>query len=262
MKIDLHNHTEYSFDSKLSMEESISIALGKGIDIFGFSDHLDFATDDPGADFYRAEEQYREFCMLRDKFSNSIQLHLGIEASYESYYYERTKAVIADIPFEYIIMSVHFVQGKVMSQWVKSIEEGKSHIDDVDYSPYFKQMKELVTEADFDILGHMDYYKKYSRFSHENTFERYSKQIRDIIHILCDRGKIPEINTSGLRYSCNEQFPSEDYLKLYRESGGRAVSIGSDSHKEEHIGYCIDKALNIADRFSLNIYKPEALCQE
>lgn len=262
LNTDLHNHTRYSFDSALTMDESVRNAINRGIELFGFSDHLDFAADDPGAHYYRATEQYEEYLKIRDKYISRINLRLGIEASYEAYYYDKTKSVINSIPFDYVIMSVHFVQGIVMSQWVKSIEEGKQCVDDVDYRPYFRQMNELVTKADFDILGHMDYYKKYSRFSHEHTFEKYNNEIADILHILCDRGKILEINTSGLRYTCKEQFPSESMLALYSDKGGRIISVGSDSHKTEHIGCCIDTAAGLANKYNFHIFKPEVLCLE
>ena len=36
--------------------------------------------------------------------------------------------------------------------------------------------------------------------------------------------------------------PSRDILKLYKELGGTIITIGSDSHKPEHLGAYIDWA--------------------
>ena len=36
--------------------------------------------------------------------------------------------------------------------------------------------------------------------------------------------------------------PSRDILRLYKELGGTVITIGSDSHKEEHLGAYIEEA--------------------
>ncbi len=261
-RIDLHNHTEFSFDSEIPMEHSIITAINKHIDIFGFSDHLDFAADDPGAHYYRPFDQLKNFHFLKSKYSDRIKLHLGIEASYEDYYYGKTVSVINSIPYDYIIMSVHFVDSIVISDYIRHIEENSRTVNDVDYMPYFLQMKQLAENAQFDILGHMDYYKKYSKYAHKDTFKRYADIIREILTIIVKRGSCLEINTSGLRYKCNEQFPSEDFLSLYKELGGKTISVGSDSHKESHIGCCLENAHQLINKYNFQLYKPEEKCQE
>lgn len=35
--------------------------------------------------------------------------------------------------------------------------------------------------------------------------------------------------------------PSRDILKLYKELGGKIITIGSDSHKPEHLGAFVDE---------------------
>lgn len=256
MLYDLHNHTEYSFDSERSMRQTIEESIAAGIDIMGISDHLDFSPGDPGADYYHAERQFAEFPALKDEYSGRIDLHLGIEASYEDYYYDKTKSIISAWPFEYVIMSVHFVEKLVISNWIEKIEKNASSAEDVDYSPYFRQMLDTVRYADFDILGHMDYYKKYSAFSHVNTFERYNDFYTDILKVLIDRGKVLEINTSGLRQACNEQFPSESILSMYKSLGGNAVVTGSDSHKTGQAGYGIDTAENLIQKYDFEKFIP------
>ena len=34
-------------------------------------------------------------------------------------------------------------------------------------------------------------------------------------------------------------MPSQNILKLYKELGGEIITIGSDAHRSEHIGYQI-----------------------
>ncbi|MFO8061585.1 MAG: histidinol-phosphatase HisJ family protein [bacterium] len=252
--IDLHNHTRFSFDSEITMEQTVRTAEQNNIGILGFSDHLDFAQDDPGCEYYEPDEQFRVFSQLKDE--SDIELFCGIEASYEDYYYDRTLDIIKRYPFDYVIMSVHFVNNTVISQWIREIEDGKNDIEAVDYSPYFKHMIELVRKTDFDILGHMDYYKKYSKFTHKKTFDRYRDYYARIIEAIVAKGSIIEINTSGLRYDCSEQFPEERILQLYSDAGGELISTGSDSHDRSHIGFGLDKAEELISKYNFKKFKP------
>ncbi|MCK4523307.1 histidinol phosphate phosphatase, partial [candidate division WOR-3 bacterium] len=120
-----------------------------------------------------------------------------------------------------------------------------------------------VENGNFDILGHMDYYKKYSKFNHNNTLKRYYTIIKEILQVIIDRGKTLEINTSGLRHKCNEQFPSNDFLQLYKDMGGTLISIGSDSHRKEHIGFGISNANKLITEYKFKHFLHlEETCQE
>ena len=48
-------------------------------------------------------------------------------------------------------------------------------------------------------------------------------------------GKGIEVNTSSYRYGLSDLTLSRDILKLYWELGGQILTIGSDSHKPEHL---------------------------
>lgn len=256
MLCDIHNHTEFSFDSERTMRSVIREAVSAGIDILGFSDHLDFSSGDPGADYYRLEQQVEHYHSLEKEFAGSISLRLGIEASYEDYYYDKTKAVLNSYNFDYVIMSVHFVEKLVISEWIEKLEKDTERIEDVDYSPYFEQMKQTVENSNFDILGHIDYYKKYSKFSHENTFKRYRHHYAEILRALIGKNRMIEINTSGLRYKCMEQFPSKDILELYKSLGGTTVAIGSDSHNEGQTGFSLSYAEELINKYGFEKYLP------
>ncbi len=49
-----------------------------------------------------------------------------------------------------------------------------------------------------------------------------------------------ELNTSSHRYGLKDLQPSRSILKLYRDLGKRIITIGSDSHKPEHLGADLD----------------------
>jgi len=53
---------------------------------------------------------------------------------------------------------------------------------------------------------------------------------------LIEKGKGIEVNTAGFLYNLGFPHPDFDSLKRYKELGGEIITIGSDSHKVEHIG--------------------------
>lgn len=252
MFTDLHNHTLYSYDSKRKMEDAVKEAIEKKVKVFGFSDHLDFNEDDPGNDYYNGCSQRKEFERLSMKYDGKIRLFLGIEASLEASYAEKIRNAFKKYAFRYRIMSAHFVEGIVISDWIESVERGASESDEVDYSPYFDSLKRIVSFKEYDILGHIDYYKKYSKFKdHHKTFEKHKKEYRTILKRVVDGGKTIEINSSGLRHSCREQFPSLSILEMYRELGGERVATGSDSHRSGDVAFNFDEVYNIIDGLGL-----------
>lgn len=49
-------------------------------------------------------------------------------------------------------------------------------------------------------------------------------------------GKGIELNTSSVRYGLKDSQPAREILELYRDLGGRIITLGSDSHAPEHLG--------------------------
>jgi len=73
-------------------------------------------------------------------------------------------------------------------------------------------------------------------------FEKLKPLLTEILKTVIADGKGIEVNTSNHRYGLSDMTPSRDILKLYKELGGTIITIGSDSHKKEHLGAYIDWA--------------------
>ena len=61
--------------------------------------------------------------------------------------------------------------------------------------------------------------------------------IDEILRELICRGIALEVNSGGLKYGLGFPNPHPDVLKRYRELGGELVTVGSDAHRPEHVGY-------------------------
>ena len=70
--------------------------------------------------------------------------------------------------------------------------------------------------------------------------------VDEILKLCAEKDKALEINMGGLKYPINLPSPNVDTIKRYKELGGKLVSVGSDSHYAERIGFGIPRAYEIA----------------
>ncbi len=97
------------------------------------------------------------------------------------------------------------------------------------------------------MLGHLDLINRYDRIGNY-PFLKIKPILSEILRIVIADGKGIELNTSSHRYGLRDSMPSADILSLYRQLGGRVITIGSDSHRKEHLGaYLRDAARSLRD---------------
>ena len=101
---------------------------------------------------------------------------------------------------------------------------------------YYEELLALVQlYQNYSVLAHMDLITRYDR-SGRFPFSRVRPIVTEILRTVIAHGKGLEVNTSSHRYGLNDLTPSGEILTLYRSLGGRILTIGSDSHKKEHLG--------------------------
>ena len=90
----------------------------------------------------------------------------------------------------------------------------------------------------FDVLGHLDYVVRYGKHQAEAySYEKFSDEIDMILRELISSGKGLELNMAGIKYGLGFAHPHPSVLRRYKELGGEIITVGSDAHKAEHIGY-------------------------
>lgn len=256
MRADYHVHTEYSDDSAYEMEQVVRDAIERGIDELCFTDHVDYGIkrdwDEPGELIYRVGgsgepdamvlnnvdypkyvAQIRE---LQKKYGDRISIKLGLEFGMQAHTIDRYEKLFARYPFDFIILSVHEVEDKEF--WNQDFQKGRSQQE---YNErYYEELLYLVKHYhNYSILGHVDLITRYDEVG-IYPFEKVKPVITEILKTVIADGKGIEVNTSSHRYGLKDLTPSRDILRLYRELGGRIITIGSDSHKPEHLGAYID----------------------
>ena len=73
----------------------------------------------------------------------------------------------------------------------------------------------------------------------------YADIFEELFQILVARGQGIEINTGSLYRGLSFPHPHTDILKMYKDAGGEIITVGSDAHHAEHIGYGFDAARDL-----------------
>lgn len=254
MLVDYHVHSEYSDDSVYPMEDVVRDAVRMGLDEICFTDHVDYGVKvdwDSGEEIeYRDGEPFAnvdypryaaQIGELQERYKDSIAVKMGMEFGMQMHTIPRFEALFERYPFDFIILSVHQVEDKEF--WTQDFQRGRTQQE---YNErYYEEMLNLVNHyQNYSVLGHVDLITRYDEMG-IYPFEKVKPYLERIFKKVIADGKGIEINTSFHRYGLADTTPSRDILKLYKELGGRIVTIGSDSHKPEHLGAYVQEAKEV-----------------
>ena len=114
--------------------------------------------------------------------------------------------------------------------------------DEEAYREYFRAtLKNLKRAPKIHTLGHLDYAVRYGKEKDRYySYERFSQEIDAILQYLISHQIALEVNTAGLRM-LGFTNPHPDVIRRYREMGGELITVGSDGHVPEYLGYGFDR---------------------
>lgn len=236
-KMDFHTHTNYSPDSKTEMEKSILAAIEKGISDLAFTDHVDFDADiDSGIgdwDFDRSKYEV-EIRSHQSKFEGQINLYQGIEIGVQPHLTDRNREVVRMNQYDFVIASLHSVERRDL--YHRKFFENHTDLDAIRiyFESYYESVKSF---KDYSVLGHLDLYVRYKEELENVEFSKFSDYVETLLKMVIEDGKGIEINTGGFRYGLNYANPNNQFLKLYKALNGEIITIGSDAHTLDYLGY-------------------------
>ncbi len=239
---DYHVHSHFSSDSKASMEEMVEQAIELGMKKICFTDHMDydFPENDGYSFVFNPEEYFTELADITEHYKNKIKVLKGIELGLQPYLADRYRILMNQYDFDFSIGSSHLVNqiDPYQSEYWKDKTEEKGIID------YFQSIIDNVKSfSDFQVYGHLDYVVRYAPNKNQSyTYKKYADIIDEMLKTIIEVGKGIEINTAGYKYGLGYAHPQTDVLRRYKELGGELITIGSDGHKPEHLGYDFPRA--------------------
>ena len=110
--VDSHVHSNYSDDSTLRPEEALIKAIDFGLKGLTFTDHYDLNFPDKQYLFeFDPVKRARHLQILKEQYGSRIEIFDGIEIGLQSHIVDQASAVVDSHPFDFVICSVHAVDG-------------------------------------------------------------------------------------------------------------------------------------------------------
>jgi histidinol-phosphatase (PHP family) len=238
--VDYHMHTELCGHAHGSIDEYIQTAISLELNEIGFSDHSPLPENLRKGVSMSPEEMEPYLTLIGEKkqqYKDRIIIKTGFEIDFPLMNSFDEK-YLNDTRLDYLIGSCHFI-GDWAFDHPDYIKEFERRDINLVYEVYYKNIMELIDSGYFNIIGHFDLVKK---FGHRATSDFSDK----IVHLASKvAGKINmavEINTSGIRKPVSEIYPSDYIIQIFFDNN-TPVTLGSDAHNPEEVGYSFDLAI-------------------
>ena len=244
MLIDYHLHSTFSNDSEAALADICQQAVAMGLAEIAITDHVDlqYPVQPPGYIISDMDCYFETLQHYQKQYSGQLTIRIGMEIGLEPHSWQTYDRLIASYPFDFIIASLHAVEG--MEPHLGVYYEGKSKEEA--YRVYYEHILEYLNQYDnFDILCHLDYVKRYMPYPYQPGDHLLAIETIDaVLTKLIAMGKGLEINTSGFRHISHASMPHFDIIARYHALGGKRLTIGSDSHAPQYVGTMVSQTLS------------------
>jgi histidinol-phosphatase (PHP family) len=239
---DYHVHTCFS-DGEGEVAECIERAVALQLPEIGISDHLAPASLGDRASYAVAHHRLDRYVeAVRDAGARyrEITVLLGVEADYLPGVEKELAATLDAYPFDYVIGSVHYVDGFAFDDEHTRRHELWSDVDAV-YRGYYRALRLAAAFGRFDVVGHFDYAKVWGY----RPVGDMTDHEREALAAVAVSGAAIEINTSGARGPAGEMYPAPGLLARACRMG-IPLTFGSDAHCVREIGEGFAEAATLA----------------
>lgn len=169
-----------------------------------------------------------------------IPIVLGIEAEYVPGTEADVAQLLLKYPFDVVLGSVHWLGG-----WGIGLPEQRSIWDGENlgsvYELYFSLASEAARSGLFDVLTHLDLVKVFGHRPAQpprGLWEHLASALRE-------SSVAAEVSTAGWRKPAAEMYPNPELLDLLN-AAGVPITLASDAHRPEDIGYRFRDATTLA----------------
>jgi histidinol-phosphatase (PHP family) len=240
--VDYHMHLRDP-DERLSfsveaIERFVGTAGARGVDEIGFTEHVYYfrRTRSLWTVPYHVERCAHDIddyvAAVDEAKRQGLPVKLGIEVDYVRGREEETSELLAPYPWDFVLGSVHFVDGFGIDGEPRLLDE--VGVDET-WRRYFAELAAAARSGLFDSLAHPDVVKIWGVRPQVIDYE----PLLDALDGLC-----LEVSTAGLRKPVGELYPDERLLRASRAP----VTLASDAHVPAQVGEAFDEAIALARR--------------
>ena len=255
--VDYHVHTEFSDDSFCPMQDQIVQGIKMGLKEICITDHVDYGIkidwDDLEKIRFRSRGEplanimypvyFTKLDYMRSVHGDKIIIRNGMEFGMQHHTVKQFQQLFdkyRDI-LDFILLSCHQVGDKEF--WTQDFQRGKTQKE---YNEeYYREIYETMKlYHDYSVLAHLDLINRYDEAG-IYPFEKVESFIAEILKHAIKDGKGIEVNTSSFYYRLPDLQPSRKILHLYKDLGGRIITVGSDAHEAPYLALHNEEVMNI-----------------
>ena len=243
MIVDYHMHLrdpeeQLSFSVE-SVERFVETAAARGVDEIGFTEHVYYfrETRSLWTVPYHVERCAYDLSdyvtAVEDAKAQGLPVKLGIEVDYVRGREEETHDLLAPYPWDFVLGSVHFVDGLGIDGKPRLLDE--VGVDET-WRRYFDELAAGARSGIFDSLAHPDVVKIWG-------VRPEAIEYGPLLNAL--DGVCLEVSTAGLRKPVGELYPDPELLRA-AHARGAPITLASDAHVPSLVGEDFDQALELA----------------
>ena len=246
---DYHTHSNCSPDGTVPMLEMARGAVKAGLSSLCITDHCDLLSLDGTQrtleyDWAPVMAQWLE---TAGQYGKQLNLRLGLEFGMGHLDASAAEKILRLPELDFVIGAVHnLTEDKGGRDFYFLPYETESACYDA-LDNYFDSMLLLAKSACYDVLGHIIYPLRYmtGRYQTPISLRRYEEQLREILRQAINAGNGIEINT----WKGQALVEWKPILQTYKELRGEIITVGSDAHAPEPIGFGVREAYLLMQDF-------------
>jgi histidinol-phosphatase (PHP family) len=233
--VDYHMHLrdgreEIAHDTQ-SVDPFVFAARAAGVDEIGFTEHVYYFKQTRS--LWTVPYQIERCVYDLDRYVDAVvaakerglPVKLGLEVDYVRGREEETQELLAPYPWDFLLGSVHFIDGR-------GVDGEPRLIDDVGieraWAMYFGELASAARSGLFDSLSHPDLVKIFGDRVADFDY-------RPFVDAVAEAGVAIEVSTAGLRKPVGELYPDRRLLRACREREV-PVTTASDAHVPALVG--------------------------
>lgn len=253
--MDFHVHSNCSPDSNEPLEEHLKIAQERGFSAICVTDHWDlveevegvFPTLSPSLDAWRRIYE----AAIAQANTPQVIAYFGVEVGDG---YENPQAVtdiLSQYPLDFVIGSVHSLYNSGGMGIYEHIRRcNTQELVEQFFEDYFHTLLIQSQQTFFDTMAHLNYPFRYVNKKYNIDFHQYLDKLPPILEQLIQNDRCFEINTArGASASIWKPV-----LELYRDLGGKHLTLGADAHVAKHLTLGIPEAVALMKELGFDHY--------
>ena len=237
----LRNEQEEIDHSVEAVERFVEWAVARGLDEIGFTEHVYYFRQTEGLwdVSYQADRCLYDLDTYVDAIlaaqRQGFPVKLGLEVDWKPDRVQELRDALAPYPWDYLLGSVHFVDGYGVDGEPKLTDEVGVGVA---WERYFDELGRAAESGLYDSLSHPDLVKIFgSRVA--DPSELHARLVSRL------DGVCLEVSSAGLHKPVGELYPDPDLLTIANRNGV-TITLASDAHSPQNVGRDLDKAIEHA----------------